>query len=65
MNVASVFDRSGGRYLVGTLLFSPIPKIGPIPTPPPLALPGPSMLDARLVLAPRSLKQSDSRAILE
>jgi hypothetical protein len=44
MNVASVFDRSGGRYLVGTLLFSPIPKIGPIPTPPPLALPG---LDAR------------------
>jgi len=43
MNVA-VFDRSGGHYLVGTLLFSPIPKSALYPSPPPLALPG---LDAR------------------
>ena len=64
MNVA-VFDRSGGHYLVGTLLFSPIPKIGPIPIPATTGFIRPRTLDARLVLAPRSLKQSDSRAILE
>jgi hypothetical protein len=33
MNVASVLDRFGGRYLVGALSFSPILKIGPVPTP--------------------------------
>jgi hypothetical protein len=34
-NVASLFDRFGGRYTVGALLFSPILKIGPSPTAPP------------------------------
>jgi hypothetical protein len=33
MNVASAIDRSGGRYMVGALSFSPFLKIGPIPTP--------------------------------
>ncbi len=64
MNVASVFDRSDGRYLVGTLLFSPIPKIGPIPIPATTGFTRPRR-SMRLVLAPRSLKQSDFRAILE
>ena len=32
MNVASVFARLTGRYLAAALSFSPILKIGPIPT---------------------------------
>jgi hypothetical protein len=31
-NVASVFDRFGGRYMVGAFWFLPILRIGPIPT---------------------------------
>jgi hypothetical protein len=33
MNVASVFDRFGWSYMAGAFWFSPILKIGPIPTP--------------------------------
>jgi hypothetical protein len=33
MNVASVFDRFGERYMAGALSFSPVLKIGPYPTP--------------------------------
>src|SRR5258706_8716842 len=43
MNVASVFDRFGGPYLVGALLFSPILKIGPIPTPGSTSVPEPGI----------------------
>src|SRR6266851_5891685 len=32
MNVASLFDRLVGRYMIVALSFSPFPKIGPIPT---------------------------------
>jgi hypothetical protein len=61
---ASVFDRVVGRYMVGALSFSLFLKIGPIPT---RTTPGFTSLDldARLVLAPRLLKQSEARAILE
>ena len=33
MNAASVLDRFAGRYVAGAFWFSPILKIGPIPTP--------------------------------
>jgi hypothetical protein len=33
MNLASVFAHLAGWYMVGALSFSPILKIGPIPTP--------------------------------
>jgi hypothetical protein len=52
MNVVSVFALLTGRYMVGALSFSTILKIGPIPPPVPLALPG---LDARCAPGDRAL----------
>jgi hypothetical protein len=51
MNVASVFDRLVGRYVVGALSFSLFLKIGPVPTP---GTPGFDWTRraSRLVLAP-------------
>jgi hypothetical protein len=65
MNVASVFDRFGRRHVVGAFWFLPILRIGPTPAPRHLWLYQASTLDARLVLAPQSLKQPNSRAILQ
>jgi hypothetical protein len=55
MNVASVFDRLVGRYVIVALSFSPILRIRPCTH---ACHPWPyqaSTLDARLVLAPKSL----------
>jgi hypothetical protein len=65
MNVASMVDRFAGQYMVGAFFFSPIFRIGPVPTP---ATPGftrPRRSMRALVLAPKSLcsQQPGSRVM--
>ena len=54
MNVASLFDRLVGRYMIVALSFSPFPKIGPIPTP---ATRGSSGLFSMRRVAPQSAQE--------
>jgi hypothetical protein len=65
MNAASVFARSAARAHVGGLIVFTDSQNRPYTHPRHHWLYQASTLDARLGLAPRSLKQSDSRAILE